>query len=86
MARRSRPSSTATLNPDAIVVSIAAGVRMGDLGIAFGGRPVARVMPITAVAIAKGVASIVSNDPRAGEPGEGPVRPGGHPWSCRRKT
>ena len=34
------------LNPDAVIVSIAAGVRMADLSAAFGGRPVARVVPL----------------------------------------
>jgi pyrroline-5-carboxylate reductase len=46
-----------------VVVSIAAGVRMADLSAAFGGRPVVRVMPITAVAIGKGVASVFASDP-----------------------
>jgi pyrroline-5-carboxylate reductase len=55
----------AALNPDAIVVSIAAGVRIADLSAAFSGRPVARVMPITAVGIGKGVASIVAHDRKA---------------------
>jgi pyrroline-5-carboxylate reductase len=50
-----------------VVVSIAAGVRAGEISAAFGGRPVARVMPITAVAIGKGVASIFATDPVAAE-------------------
>jgi pyrroline-5-carboxylate reductase len=58
---------TAALNPDAVIVSIAAGVRMADLSAAFGGRPVARVVPITAAAIGKGVASIVCDAPVAGQ-------------------
>ena len=49
----------------ALVVSIAAGVRSADIGEAFGGRTVARVMPTTGVAIAKGVASIYAADPGA---------------------
>jgi pyrroline-5-carboxylate reductase len=53
------------LNPEAVIVSIAAGVPVGDLAAGFGGRPVARVMPTTAVAIAKGVASIFADDPSA---------------------
>ena len=53
------------LAPDAVVVSIAAGVRTADLVEAFGGRRVARVMPTTAVAFGKGVASIYSTDPEA---------------------
>jgi len=46
------------LAPDAVIVSIAAGVRTADIAAAFGGRAVARVMPTTAVSIAQGVASI----------------------------
>ena len=52
------------LSADAVVVSVAAGVRTADLAEAFG-RPVARVMPITAVAIAQGAAAIYAPDPRA---------------------
>jgi pyrroline-5-carboxylate reductase len=40
-------------------------VRTADLAAAFGGRRVARVMPTTAVAIGKGVASIHAADPNA---------------------
>jgi pyrroline-5-carboxylate reductase len=43
---------------DAVIVSIAAGVRAADIAAAFGGRAVARVMPTTAVAIGLGTASI----------------------------
>jgi len=46
------------LAPDAVIVSVAAGVRAQDISQAFGGRAVARVMPTTAVAIGQGVASI----------------------------
>jgi pyrroline-5-carboxylate reductase len=46
------------LAPDAVIVSIAAGVRAADIAQAFGGRAVARVMPTTAVAIGLGTASI----------------------------
>jgi pyrroline-5-carboxylate reductase len=56
---------SALLRPDAVIVSIAAGVRVADLSAAFGGRRVARVMPTTAVAIGKGVASIVASDGEA---------------------
>lgn len=52
------------LSPDAVVVSIAAGVRARDIEQAFS-RPVARVMPTTGVAIAQGVASIFSAGPEA---------------------
>jgi pyrroline-5-carboxylate reductase len=63
--REAAAQIVAHLAPDAVIVSIAAGVACDDLAEAFGGRPVARVMPTTAVAIAKGVASIWSTDPRA---------------------
>ena len=53
------------LAPDAVIVSIAAGVRSGAISEAFGGRRVARVMPTTAVSIGKGVASIAAADPEA---------------------
>lgn len=53
------------LAPDAVVVSIAAGVRAADIAEAFGGRRVARVMPTTAVAIGQGAASIFAEDAEA---------------------
>jgi len=53
------------LHPDAVVVSIAAGVPVRDLAEVFAGHPIARVIPTTAVAIAKGVASIFAEDPAA---------------------
>ena len=53
------------LAPDAVIVSIAAGVGLTDISKAFGGRRVARVMPTTAVAIGKGVASIYAPDAEA---------------------
>jgi pyrroline-5-carboxylate reductase len=53
------------LAQDAVVVSIAAGVRAADIAEVFEGRPVARVMPTTAVAIAKGVASVAATDEAA---------------------
>lgn len=49
------------LAPDAIIVSIAAGVRAADISEAFGGRAVARVMPTTAVAVGRGTASIYAD-------------------------
>ena len=55
------------LNPDAVIVSIAAGVRIADIAAAFGGRSVARVMPTTAAGIGKGVASIVGDSPAAAD-------------------
>jgi pyrroline-5-carboxylate reductase len=53
------------LAPDAVIVSIAAGVRAADIAEAFGGRAVARVMPTTAVAIGRGTASVHAADPAA---------------------
>lgn len=53
------------LAPDAVIVSVAAGVRAADLSAAFGGRRVARVMPTTAVAVGRGVASLFAEDPEA---------------------
>ena len=53
------------LDPRAVIVSGAAGVRAGDLSDAFGGRRVARVMPTTAVAVGRGVASLFAPEPEA---------------------
>lgn len=53
------------LHPEAVIVSIAAGVPVRDLAQVFSGHSIARVMPTTAVAIAKGVATIVAEHPRA---------------------
>ena len=53
------------LAPDAVIVSVLAGVRGADLHAAFGGRRVARVMPTTAVLIARGVASVHAADAEA---------------------
>jgi pyrroline-5-carboxylate reductase len=55
------------LAPDAIIVSIAAGVRAADISEAFGGRAVARVMPTTAVAIGRGTASLYADTAEARE-------------------
>ena len=52
------------LSPDAVIVSVAAGVKAGDISGAFV-RPVARVMPITAIAIGKGAGAVFSADARA---------------------
>ena len=46
------------LAPDALVVSMMAGVRADDLAQGFAPRPVARVMPTTSMAAGEGVASI----------------------------
>ncbi|RYF92256.1 MAG: pyrroline-5-carboxylate reductase [Caulobacteraceae bacterium] len=53
------------LSPDAVIVSIAAGVASADIAAAFGGLRVARVMPTTAVAINQGTASVCAADPQA---------------------
>ncbi len=55
------------LSPEAVIVSIAAGVKLADISAAFGGRAVARIMPTTAVAIGQGVASIYAPDAQARE-------------------
>ncbi|MDO9588125.1 MAG: NAD(P)-binding domain-containing protein, partial [Brevundimonas sp.] len=60
----------ADLNPDAVVVSVMAGVTAADIG-AVAGRPVARVMPTTAVAQARGVAALWSGDAGARETARG---------------
>lgn len=54
------------LDPEAVIISVAAGVRAADISGAFGGRRVARVMPTTAVAVGRGVASLFAPDPEAG--------------------
>jgi len=53
------------LATDAVIVSIAAGVRAADISKAFGGRRVARIMPTTAVAIRQGTASVYASDAEA---------------------
>ena len=53
------------LSTEAVIISIAAGVKTADLAAGFGGRRIARVMPTTAVAVAKGTASIFSADSAA---------------------
>lgn len=50
------------LAPDALIVSVCAGVRVDDIAEAFGGRRVARVMPTTAVAINQGTISLYAAD------------------------
>jgi len=53
------------LGRDAVVVSVAAGVKVADLRSAFGGRGAARTIPTTAVAVGKGAAAIFAPDPIA---------------------
>ncbi|HTX48303.1 MAG TPA: pyrroline-5-carboxylate reductase [Caulobacteraceae bacterium] len=63
--REAAAEVTPLLAPDAVIVSIAAGVATADIAAAFGGRKVARVMPTTAAAIGQGTASIYAADPEA---------------------
>lgn len=53
------------LAADAVIVSVAAGVKSADIAHAFGDRPVARVMPTIAAAIGQGTASLYADDPAA---------------------
>jgi pyrroline-5-carboxylate reductase len=53
------------LAPDAVIISIAAGVSIASLAEVFGERDIARVMPTTAVAIGQGTASICATTERA---------------------
>ncbi|HVZ29012.1 MAG TPA: pyrroline-5-carboxylate reductase [Asticcacaulis sp.] len=53
------------LAPDAVIISVMAGVMVQNLRQAFAGHPVARVMPTTGVATGKGVASIFADQPEA---------------------
>jgi pyrroline-5-carboxylate reductase len=53
------------LAEDAVIVSVAAGVRAADISQGFGGRPVARIMPITAIAVAKGAGGAYAPDAAA---------------------
>lgn len=63
--REAAAQVVAHLAPDAVIVSIAAGVRASDISQAFGGRAVARIMPTTAVAVCQGTASIYAADEEA---------------------
>ena len=63
--RRTAAKIAPHLATGAVIVSVVAGVGGQDLSEAFGGRPVARVMPTTAAAIGRGVASVWAADPRA---------------------
>lgn len=46
------------LAPDALIISMMAGVRAADLSQGFAPRPIARVMPTTSMGVGQGVASI----------------------------
>jgi pyrroline-5-carboxylate reductase len=50
------------LAADAVIVSLLVGVSAQAASRAFGGRPVVRVMPTTAVAIGRGAASLYADD------------------------
>ncbi|PZQ58137.1 MAG: pyrroline-5-carboxylate reductase [Phenylobacterium zucineum] len=63
--REAAAETAAWLGSSAVIVSIAAGVKSADIGKAFGGRCVARVMPTTAAAIGQGTASLYADDPAA---------------------
>lgn len=47
-----------SIAPDAVIISIMAGVRARDLSAVFPGRPIARVMPNMAASIGKGAAGV----------------------------
>ncbi|MDG2523621.1 pyrroline-5-carboxylate reductase [Caulobacter segnis] len=53
------------LAKDAVIISMVAGVSSQDLSQAFGGRTVARIMPTTAVAVAKGTVSVFAAEAEA---------------------
>jgi pyrroline-5-carboxylate reductase len=65
MWRDAAAETAAWLGSGAVIVSICAGVKAGDIAKAFGGRCVARVMPTTAAAIGQGTASLYADDPEA---------------------
>jgi pyrroline-5-carboxylate reductase len=63
--REAAAEVSAWLAADAVIVSVAAGVRADAISKEFGGRPVARVMPTTAAAIGQGTASLYADDAAA---------------------
>jgi len=63
--REAAAAHASRISKQAVIVSVAAGVRGADISQAFGGRPTARVMPITAVAVGQGAAAIHAPDDRA---------------------
>lgn len=50
---------------EAAIVSVVAGVRCADLAAAFAGRPIARALPTTAVAIGQGACALYAPDAKA---------------------
>jgi len=58
--REASADLTEAFAPDAVIVSVMAGVRAADISETFLGRSVARVMPTTAVATGQGVAAVWS--------------------------
>lgn len=64
-AWRAAVASLDSLPVDATVISVMAGVGAQALGEAFNGQSLARVMPTTAVAQARGVAAVWAADPAA---------------------
>jgi pyrroline-5-carboxylate reductase len=57
------------LKPDALIVSIAAGIRLGSLGAWLGDqRPIVRVMPNTPALVGSGASALVAN-PHVGSAG-----------------
>lgn len=57
------PAYDAALAKDAVVLSVMAGARLADLARGLGDRKIARIVPTTGVAAARGVASIFAPDP-----------------------
>lgn len=58
--REASADLTEAFAPDAVIVSVMAGVRAADISETFLGRSVARAMPTTAVATGQGVAALWS--------------------------
>ena len=63
------------LAPDAVLVSVMAGVQVHSLKEAFAGHAVARVMPTTGVATGRGVATIYADSVRGTEAAMGVFAP-----------
>jgi pyrroline-5-carboxylate reductase len=63
--REAAPLYDALLAKEAVIVSVLVGVQAADISAGFGGRRVARAMPTTGVALARGVAALHANDPEA---------------------